>query len=56
MKTASWIIVRKSDGTAILETFSDAIARAINTEKYSAMPALEYLQNLNRSIKARSCL
>jgi len=48
MKTASWVICDKSNGAAILETFSPAIVAKINTEKYQAIPILEYLVNLNR--------
>lgn len=48
MKTASWVIKRRADGAVMFETYSEATARAINTEKYEAVPILEYLQSLNQ--------
>ena len=47
----SWIVTRKSDGVAILETFERTVAEAINQEKYEVWTALSYLQNLNKKIK-----
>ena len=51
MKTASWIIINKATRQAVFETFNENTARAVNTRLYEAIPALEYLQQLNRSIK-----
>lgn len=51
MRTASWVIVNKQTGQSIFETFNEKIAKAINTEKYLAIPILEYLQNLNKSLR-----
>lgn len=51
MKTASWIIVRRDDGKAVLETFSNRVASAINLERYEVLPALEYLGRFNRAIQ-----
>jgi len=50
MRTASWVIVRKSTCEAIFETFSEKIAEAINREAYDVIPILEWLQGLNRKI------
>jgi hypothetical protein len=47
MKTASWVVVRTSDKQAIFETFSKRTAEAINSEKYTAVPILEYLVSIN---------
>jgi hypothetical protein len=47
-RTASWVIVNKETGTAIMETFNKSTADAVNTVKYKAVPILEYLQGLNR--------
>jgi hypothetical protein len=49
--TESWIITEKATGNAIAETFLRHVAEAVNTEKYEAVPAMEYLQGLNRKIK-----
>lgn len=51
MKTASWVIIENVTGNAILETYSESIANKINTEKYTAMPVMEYLCKLNKQIK-----
>jgi hypothetical protein len=51
MKTASWVIVEKSKGKAVLETFNELLASRVNAEKYRAVPILEYLQNFNKGIK-----
>lgn len=47
MKPASWIIREKASKKVIAETFSPALAEAVNTEKYEVIPILEYLQSLN---------
>ncbi len=44
----SWVIIRLSDNAAILETWSEKVAKAINTEKYKAVPIMEYLTGLNK--------
>lgn len=51
-RTASWVIVRLSDGEAMFETFNRRIAEAINRDRYKAVPILQHLQTLNASIKA----
>jgi len=53
MKTASWVIVENATGNAIFETFNPAIADKINRDKYSAVPILQYLQALNKSLKGQ---
>lgn len=51
MKTASWVIVNKATRQAVFETFNENTAKAVNTRLYEAIPALQYLQQLNRTIK-----
>ena len=51
LKTASWVIVNKETRAAIFETFQEAITLKLNTEKYKAVPVLQYLQQLNASLK-----
>ena len=51
MKTASWVIVENATNNALFETFNPAIADKINRDKYSAVPILQYLQALNKSLK-----
>ena len=50
-KTASWVIVDKTNRKAIFETFSYDLTNKINKAKYEAVPILEYLQNFNKSLK-----
>jgi hypothetical protein len=51
MKTASWIIINKATRQAVFETFNENTAKAVNTRLYEALPARQYLQQLNRNIK-----
>lgn len=53
MKTASWVIVNKATRQAIFETYNENTAKAINTKLYEAVPALQYLQQINREIKGQ---
>lgn len=43
----SWIVVRRSSGEAVLETFSRRTAEAINQELYEVRTALQHLTSLN---------
>ncbi len=45
---ASWVIVRKSTGEAVLETFCRTVADKVNTDAYNVVPIGEYLASLNR--------
>jgi hypothetical protein len=51
MRTASWVIREKSTKIVIMETFDKDKLAALNTDKYEAVPILEYLCDLNRRIK-----
>jgi hypothetical protein len=51
MRTASWVIVRLSDGHPVLETFNEKAVQCLNVEKYKAVPILEWLQSINKSLK-----
>jgi hypothetical protein len=50
MKTSSWVIVDKHTGAVLFETFQASIIPKINTARYEAVPILQYLQQLNRSL------
>jgi hypothetical protein len=52
MKTASWVIVSRQTGKAVLETFSEELAMAVNLHRYQVVPILEWLQSLNRKAAA----
>ncbi len=51
MRTASWVIVNIATGEPVLETYSERMVQALNTDKYRAVPILEWLQSLNRAGK-----
>lgn len=51
IKTTSWVVVNKTTRTAIFETFKQNVAKAINTEKYEALPIEDYLIELNTRIQ-----
>lgn len=53
-RDASFVIVRKADGQAIMETFSARVAERVNKSKYEAVPILDYLERLNAKIKAEA--
>lgn len=48
METQSWVIREKTTGNVVMETYDRAILDTLNTEKYEAVPILEYLASLNR--------
>ena len=52
MKTASWIIIERATGAAVLETFNPKAVACLNTERYEAVPILAYLGALNARIRA----
>ena len=54
MKTASWVIVNKETGQSVFETFDARKVAALNTEKYKAVPILEWLQHLSRTHKSQN--
>lgn len=54
MKTTSWVIVNKETGAALFETFDALKVAALNTDKYKAVPILEWLQHLNRTYKSQN--
>lgn len=54
MTSASWVIVSKATGAAVFETFNERVASAINQEKYEALPILQYLYQLNETIKEQT--
>lgn len=47
MKTASWVIRNKETKEVIMETFDKRKVDVLNTEKYEAVPILEYLISIN---------
>lgn len=48
MQTASWVLRNKFTKEVVCETFDIRKVRALNTDKYEAVPILEYLYSLNR--------
>ena len=52
MATKSWVIRNKTTNEVIMETFDTRKVAALNTAKYEAVPILEYLVALNKSLKS----
>lgn len=48
METASWVIVYKTTGKPLLETFSRKIADAVNRQRFDVIPIAEWLASLNK--------
>lgn len=51
MKTASWILRNKFTKEVVMETYDIKKVNALNTEKYEAVPIIQYLYELNDKIK-----
>lgn len=49
----SWIIRNKKTGEVLLETFDEKKVSALNTTKYEAIPALDYLASLNSALPSQ---
>jgi hypothetical protein len=47
MNTHSWVVRHRVTGAVILETYSEAVKDAINTQVYEVVPILRHLQELN---------
>lgn len=45
----SWVIREKETGRVIAETFNKEAVIHLNTERYEAVPILQYLQEINRA-------
>lgn len=50
MLSNSWIIISKTTGLAICETYDPQFAEAVNREKYWVMTAYTYLVAINNAI------
>ena len=50
----SWVIVSKETGKSVCELTNENNVKKLNTKLYRAVPALEYLVNLNKEIKRNS--
>lgn len=54
MRSPSWVVVEKSTSKVVIETFSKTLVEQLNTEKYLAVPIMEYLQNVNMKLNNTS--
>lgn len=50
---ASWVIITKT-GQAVCEIFDGNLVKALDTEKYKAVPIIDYLAALNRHEKDKA--
>lgn len=51
LKTHSWVIVDNATGEAVVELFNPSLVAHVNLNKYKVVPILQYLQNLNKTLK-----
>lgn len=54
MAVKSWVIIRKSDGKVIAETFNSATVERLNKDKFEAVDIKKYLSRLNSKIKSEA--
>ena len=47
------VIINKETGKAVAELQNPALADKLNTDKYKAIPILEYLQSINKEHKRK---
>jgi hypothetical protein len=48
--SASWVIVDRLTGKAVMETYNRSTAEAVNIEKYEVVPVRQYLASLNQKV------
>ena len=55
LKTSSWVIVNKDTKKAEMEVFDEETAQALTiyNDEFVAVPILEYLQKLNKTIRGQ---
>ena len=53
MAKGGWVAVDKETGAPVGEFFNHDLKARLNTQKYRAVDILEYLQQLNKRIKAQ---
>ena len=46
--SGSWIIIDRTSGRAVMETFSESTAARVNTARYEVLTSYAYLSGLNR--------
>ena len=47
----SWIITERATGKAVMETFSETTAQAVNLERFDVQEAGQYLAALNQGFR-----
>lgn len=47
MIDASWVVIERSTGAAVLETFNFELVQFVNLKRYRVATILEHLQSLN---------
>lgn len=48
MYSGSWIVVERTTGIPVLETYNKTIAMAVNQERYEVLTAYQYLTKFNQ--------
>jgi len=49
-RCSSWVVVSRTTGMAVVETYSRNAVLCVNQEKYAVLTALDYLTRCNQSI------
>lgn len=49
--SASWVIINRESGAVICEVFNKKCRDMLMTDKYKAVPILEYLVEFNANVK-----
>jgi len=49
--TTSWVVREKATGRVVFETFNPTIVARLNTDRYEAVPIMDYLTEFNRRVK-----
>jgi len=49
--TTSWVVREKTTGRVVFETFNPTIVARLNTDRYEAVPIMDYLTEFNRRVK-----
>ena len=50
-RTASWVLRDKTTKVAVCETFDKRAVDRLNTDKYEAVPILQYLGEINAAVR-----
>lgn len=53
--SASWVIVDRKTGHAVMETYNPELVLRVNTASYEVVPIMNYLGRINQAIRNKPC-